>query len=86
MGLFSKKQEKAKEENYYILMDSNSRPCARGIRKEAPDGKTLFISLIEGDPAMLSRIGVIQAVPQDKALEPQMVRVIGSRERIIALE
>lgn len=86
MGLFSRKQEKPKEENFYVLMDSNSRPCARGVRKAAPDGKTLFISLVEGDTAMLSRIGVLQAVPQDKSLPPQMVRFIGSRERIIALE
>lgn len=89
MGLFGKKAEKKAEkpaENTYVLMDSNSRLCARGYRREAPDGKTLFISLAEGDPAMLARIGILQAVPQDKSMPPQMVRFIGSREKIIALE
>jgi hypothetical protein len=89
MGLFSRKTEKAenkKSENVYVLLDCNSRMCGKGLRKEAPDGKTLFISLQEGDPAALSRIGILQAVPQDKEQPPQMVRFIGSRERIIALE
>ena len=90
MGLFGKKPEKKVEAvpaaNTYVLMDSNSRLCARGYRREAPDGKTLFIALSEGDPAQLSRIGILQAIPQDKSIPPQMVRFIGSRERLIALE
>ena len=85
MALFGKKSEK-KQESVYLLLDSNSRMHAKGVRREAPDGKTLFISLTEGDPSTLARIGVLQAVPQDKSLSPQMVRFIGSRERMIALE
>lgn len=89
MGLFGKKADKKVEkpaENTYVLMDSNSRLCARGYRREAPNGNTLFIALTEGDPAFLARIGILQAIPQDKNLPPQMVRFIGSRERLIALE
>ncbi|MBQ9459603.1 MAG: PilZ domain-containing protein [Oscillospiraceae bacterium] len=89
MGLFGRKadkEEKKPDSNSYTLLDSDSRPRGKGIRKEAPDGRTLFISLSEGDPAQLSRIGILQAVPQDKSQPPQMVRFIGSRERIIALE
>lgn len=91
MGLFSKKSEKKKAdsppvEDVYVLLDSNSRPCARGTRKPSPDGKSIFISLFDGEPAILARIGILQAVPQDKAKEPQMVRFIGARGAIVALE
>ncbi|MBE7004537.1 MAG: PilZ domain-containing protein [Ruminococcaceae bacterium] len=85
MGIF-KKSEKASGKDYYTLLDSNSRFRARGLRKEAPDGKTLFLSLTDGDPALLSHIGIFQAVPQDKDQPSLMVRFIGSRERIVALE
>lgn len=86
MALFGKKSEKNTRSDIYVLLDSNSRMHARGVRREGSDGKTLFIFLSEGDPAALAKIGVLQAVPQDKSLLPQMVRFIGSREKMIALE
>ena len=88
MALFGRKAEKRKEDltGLYLLMDSNSRMLARGRRLDAPGRKNIYIKLIDGNARTLVDAGIIQAVPQDKSLPPQITRVADFREDAIALE
>ncbi len=87
MALFGKKAEKQQESpSVYLLMDSNSHMLARGTRMEAPGQKTLYIKLLEGNLQQVVAAGIVQAVPQDKSLSPQMTRVIDFRVNAVALE
>lgn len=88
MALFGRKAEKRKEglTGLYLLMDSNSRMLARGRRLDAPGRKNIYIKLIDGNARTLVDAGIIQAVPQDKSLPPQITRVADFREDAIALE
>lgn len=85
MGLFSRKPPK-RAELIYLLMDRNSRMLARGKRKNAPTEQDLSIVLIEGDPLIVKNAEIVQAVPQDKSLPPQMTRVAGFRDGALLLE
>ena len=88
MALFGRKAEKRKEDltGLYLLMDSNSRMLARGRRLDAPGRKNIYIRLIDGNARTLVDAGIIQAVPQDKSLPPQITRVADFREDAVALE
>lgn len=86
MALFGKRPKKRKEPPIYLLMDSNSRLLARGLRKDSGDENELDIKLIEGDPYTLRDVGIVQTVPQDKSLPPQMARVIACRGGLVSLE
>ena len=88
MALFGRKTEKRPEkaDNVYLLMDSSSRMLARGTRMDAPGRKNLYIKLTSGDVKSVVDAGVIQAVPQDKSLPPQMTRVADFRSDAVALE
>ena len=90
MALFGRKSEKEKraadETGIYLLMDSSSRLLARGRRMEAPGRKNIYIKLIDGNTRALVDAGILQAVPQDKSLPPQMTRVVNFREDAVALE
>ena len=88
MALFGRKAEKRKEDltGLYLLMDSNSRMLARGRRLDAPGRKNIYIKLIDGNARTLVDAGIIQAVPQDKSLPPQITRVADFREDAVALE
>ena len=87
MALFGKKAEKpAESSNVYILMDSNSRMLARGQQMDAPGRKTIFIKVTGGSVKAVVDAGVVQAVPQDKSLPPQMTRVVNFRPDAVALE
>ena len=85
MGLFSKKTQK-KKEAFYLLMDRNSRMLARGTRKVDDSGEVITITLIEGDPSAVRCAEIIQAVPQDKSLPPQMTRIVGFKNDAVLLE
>ena len=89
MALFGRKADKRAEPNapgIYLLMDSNSRLLARGTRMDAPGRKTIFIKISDGSVKAVADAGVIQAVPQDKTLPPQITRVIDFRPDAVALE
>ena len=88
MALFGRMAEKRKEDltGLYLLMDSNSRMLARGRRLDAPGRKNIYIRLIDGNARTLVDAGIIQAVPQDKSLPPQITRVADFREDAVALE
>lgn len=88
MALFGRKAEKRKEDltGLYLLMDSNSRMLARGRRLDAPGRKNIYIKLIDGNARTLVDAGIIQAVPQDKSLPPQITRVADFRKDAVALE
>ncbi len=86
--LFGKKQEKQEtpsEVGIYSLMDSNSRLIARGTHHEF-ESQYLFFTLFEGDVKAVEAAKIIQVVPQDKSLPPQMTRYAGFRNGIVALE
>lgn len=88
MALFGRKAERRKENltGIYLLMDSNSRMLARGKRMDAPGRKNLYIKLIDGNARALVDAGIVQAVPQDKSLPPQITRVTDFRADAVALE
>lgn len=86
--LFGKRQEKRdkpSESSVYSLMDSNSRLLARGTHHEF-ESQYLFFTLIEGDLIDIEQANIIQVVPQDNSLPPQMTRYAGCRNNIVALE
>ena len=70
----------------YLLMDSSSKLLARGRRMDAPGRKNLYIKIIDGSVQAVVDAGVVQAVPQDKSLPPQMTRVADFRPDAVALE
>lgn len=76
MGLFSRKAEKKEPVCVYLIMDRNARMLARGKRKAASDSELLTISLIDGDAENVRNAEIVQTVPQDKSLPPQMCRVV----------
>lgn len=85
MALFGKKANK-RQPVIYSLLDSNSRVLARGKKyKSAPDSQELHILLTEGEPLRLRNAEIVQAVPQDKNLPSQMVRVVGYRDGLVIL-
>ncbi|MBQ9648180.1 MAG: PilZ domain-containing protein [Oscillospiraceae bacterium] len=89
MALFGRKTEKkAPVDNagVYVLMDSNSRMLARGRLMDAPGRRNLYIKLTDGDVKTVADAGIVQAVPQDKSLPPQMTRVADFRPGAVALE
>lgn len=90
MALFGKllgrRPAEAAEQGVYLLMDSSSKLLARGRRMDAPGRKNIYIKLIDGDVKTVVDAGVIQAVPQDKSLPPQMTRVVNFRPDAVALE
>ena len=88
MALFGRKAEKRVSDSsgIYLLMDSNSRMLGRGKRMDAPGRKNIYIKLIEGNVKALVDAGILQAVPQDKSLPPQMTRVADFRDNAVALE
>lgn len=84
-GKRQEKQEKPNESGIYSLMDSNSRLLARGSHHDF-ESQYLFFTLIEGDLRDIEQANIIQVVPQDKSLPPQMTRYAGFRNDIVALE
>lgn len=91
MALFGRKTGKRGAEaeapsDVYLLMDSKSKLLARGKRMEAPGRKNLYIKLTSGDVKSVADAGIVQAVPQDKGLPPQMTRVVDFRSDAVALE
>ncbi len=84
-GKRQEKQEKPSEAGIYLLMDSNSRLLARGTHHEF-ESQYLFFTIFEGELRSLENAKVIQIVPQDKSLPPQMTRYAGFRNGIVALE
>ncbi len=84
MALFGKKKQK--DPPIYLMMDSNSRLLARGLRTEGSNERELEIELFEGNPQALRDAGVVQTVPQDKSLPPQMAHVMACRNGVVTLE
>lgn len=84
-GKRQEKQEKPSEAGIYSLMDSNSRLLARGTHHEF-ESQYLFFTLFEGDLIDIEQANIIQVVPQDQSLPPQMTRYAGFRNGIVALE
>ena len=84
-GKRQEKQEKPSEAGIYLLMDSNSRLLARGTHHEF-ESQYLFFTLIEGELLDIEQANIVQVVPQDKSLPPQMTRYAGFRNDIVALE
>lgn len=84
-GKRQEKQEKPSEAGIYLLMDSNSRLLARGTHHEF-ESQYLFFTIFEGELRSLENAKVVQIVPQDKSLPPQMTRYAGFRNGIVALE
>lgn len=88
MALFGWKNEKrpVKKDLFYVLMDSNARELAHGLRVEAPGHKNLYIKLLDGSIDALQDAAILEAVPRDKEQLPVMVRLAGSHGDAVALE
>ena len=84
--LLGKREKQTVDPGIYLLMDSSSKLLARGRRMEAPGRKNIYIKLIDGSVQAVVDAGVVQAVPQDKSLPPQMTRVADFRPDAVALE
>ena len=84
--LLGKREKQPVDPGVYLLMDSSSKLLARGRRMEAPGRKNIYIKLIDGAVKTVVDTGVVQAVPQDKSLPPQMARVVDFRSDAVALE
>ena len=84
-GKRHEKQEQPSEAGIYSLLDSNARLLARGTHHEF-ESQYLFFTLFEGDLLKVEQANIIQVVPQDKSLPPQMTRFAGCRNGIVALE
>ena len=85
---FLKKREEPEQpaSDLYLLMDSSSKLLARGRRMAAPGRRHLYIKIIDGSVRAVADAGIVQAVPQDKTLPPQMTRVADFRPDAVALE
>ncbi len=87
MAFFMKKSKRVSADaSIYLLTDSNSRLLGRGRRMDAPGHKNIFIRVFDGNVRAIVDAGVIQIVPQDKSLPPQMTRVVNFRPDAVALE
>lgn len=87
MALFGRKNAKRDNSSgVYLLLDSGGKLLGRGKRLDAPGHNNIYIRLTDGNVKPLVDAGILQVVPQDKSLSPQMARLADFRETTVALQ
>ena len=80
-----KKQPK-KEPPTCLLLNRDSMLLARGEMKSAPGDPSIEVELISGEAEKIESADIIQVVPSDKKVQPQMGRFLMHRDDRVVLK
>ena len=84
---FRGKRQPKKEPPKALLLSTDSKLLARGELKSAPDDPgSIEVELISGEAETIESAKIVQVIPSDKELRPQMGRYLMRRGDLVVLE